>query len=291
MIFKGCATALITPFTDKGVDYTAFEEQIEYQIANGISALVVCGTTGEPSTMTKEEKKSVIEACVKTTNKRVPVIAGTGTNCTAESVDLSVEAQRLGVDALLTVTPYYNKCTQNGLVAHFSEIAKVVDLPIMLYNVPPRTNVNIMPETYQKLSLIPNIDSAKEASGDMAHITRCYNAAKSKLNFYSGDDTLTIPILELGGLGLVSVASNLMPKQISAVCGLFFEGKVEEAKKLHEKYMQLIKLLFCEVNPIPVKTAINLAGRKGGKLRLPLTPMEEENVEKLYNEMARLDIV
>lgn len=291
MIFKGCATALITPFCAEGVDFDAYARLIDFQIHSGINALVVLGTTGEPATMTAAERLATVEFAVKHIAKRVPVIAGSGTNCTATAIERSLAYQAAGADALLLVTPYYNKCTQNGLVAHFEAIAKSVDLPIMLYNVPGRTGMNIAPETYVKLAKIKNIAAVKEACGIIDMITETAALTHGALDLYSGDDANVLPVMALGGYGLVSVASNIIPAQMSALCTACLKNDYAEAEKIAFRYNKLCKLLFSEVNPIPVKYAASKMGLCENILRLPLTPIEQQNADKLDAELASLGII
>ncbi|MDR0856488.1 MAG: 4-hydroxy-tetrahydrodipicolinate synthase [Clostridiales bacterium] len=277
MIFQGAATALITPFSDGRVDTKALARLVNLQIAANIAALVVCGTTGEPCTMTEDERARVLDTVLRTADGRVPVIAGTGTNCTATTVEASRAAERAGADALLLVTPYYNKCTQKGLLAHYSAVAAAVRLPIVVYNVPARTGVNILPETYAALAHVPNIAAVKEASGNLPHIGEVAKAIAGRLTLYSGDDGLTHDILRLGGQGIISVASNVLPRCVSRVCALYFEGKLNEAAALHAQLQAVYRALFIEVNPIPVKAAAAHLGLCADELRLPLTEIEPGN--------------
>jgi 4-hydroxy-tetrahydrodipicolinate synthase len=291
MIFKGCATALITPFNETGIDFDAFGRQIDYQIENGVSALVVCGTTGEPSTMPQTEKDSAIRFVVEHTKKRVPVIAGTGTNCTSETVKNSLVAESMGADAIMLVTPYYNRCNKRGLLAHFGEVDKASKLPIMIYNVPSRTCVDIIPSFYPELLKMKRIVAIKEACGDNKQIREISKIIKGKMTLYSGDDGNALSVLEMGGAGVVSVLSNIAPSVVSRICELFFAGEIAEAKKLHTEHKALIKLLFADISPIPVKTAVNLQNRNGGLLRLPLLEMEAEDTALLKTEMQRMGLV
>ena len=289
-LFRGVATALVTPFSEDGtkVDYEAFEKLIDNQIQNGVSALVFLGTTGEPATMTQEECDEVIKFAVGYVNHRVPVIAGAGGNNTRVAVEKSKRYEAFGVDALLHVTPYYNKATQNGLVAHFTQIANSTNLPIILYNVPGRTGVNLLPATLKTLSTIPNIVAVKEASGNIEQITEILRICGDDLPVYSGDDGLTYSVLALGGIGVISVASNVAPKKMSQICSSFFCGDIKKSREIQFELLPLIKTLFVEVNPIPVKAALSHLGIISPTLRLPLTPMSEENKQKLINEINLL---
>jgi len=289
-IFEGMATAIITPITENGIDYDAFGRLIDWQIDEGIDGLVVCGTTGESSTLTDEEHREAIEFAVKKVNGRVPVIAGTGSNDTAYALDLTKFACSVGVDGVLVVTPYYNKATQKGLIKLFTEIADVSTVPVILYNVPSRTGVNITPETVSVLAEHPNINAIKEASGNISQIAEVAALCGDKINIYSGNDDQVIPIMSLGGKGCISVLSNLLPKESSAMCKKFTSGDTKGACADQLKYLHLINALFCEVNPIPVKAAMAKMGFCEDYLRLPLTPMEDANREKLFNEMRNVGI-
>lgn len=285
-IFKGVATALITPMKENGeVDYEAFGRLIDWQIEQGINALVVCGTTGECATLDDNEHKEVIKFCVDRTAKRVPVIAGTGGNDTAYAIKLSKYAKEVGADACLLVTPYYNKATQKGLVKMFGEIAQSVDLPMIVYNVPSRTGVNIEPQTYVELAKFKNIRGIKEASGNISKAVETMSLIGDALDMYSGNDDQVVPFMSIGAKGVISVLSNLLPKQTVEMCDLFFEGKVKESAKMQLKYKALIDALFCEVNPIPVKSAMWKMGYGSEFLRSPLTVMEKEHKEKLFKLM------
>jgi len=288
MLFKGCATALITPFTKDGIDFEAYGRIIDGQINAGISALVTCGTTGEPATMTDIERRAVIEFAISRAAGHIPVIAGTGTNCTATTIERSIDAEKLGADALLIVTPYYNKCTQKGLIAHFAAIVEAVTLPIIIYNVPSRTGFNVLPETYAELAEIKNIAAIKEACGNLDLIAKTADLTRGKLDLYSGDDGLTYDIYRLGGVGVVSVASNVIPAEMVELCSFAETGKMREAEALQTKLQPLIKALFCEVNPIPVKAAAHMLGMCENILRLPLTPIEDGHLEELKAEMKAL---
>lgn len=286
-IFKGMATAMVTPMTPEGVDYEALGRFIDFQLASGINALVAVGTTGESATLTPEERKKVISFTIDRVAGRVPVIAGTGTNNTLHAIDYSVSAAQAGADALLVVTPYYNKATQNGLIAHFTAIADKVDKPIILYNVPSRTGCNLLPATVEKLADHPNIAAIKEASGNMSQVVELFARCGDKIDVYSGEDGLTVPMLAMGGKGTISVLSNVVPKGAVEMTDAFFAGDVKKAAALQCKYLDLINLLFCEVNPIPAKAAVSAMGYGKEYIRLPLTPMEEANRVKLLAEMRR----
>ncbi len=290
-IFRGAATALATPLNEKGVDYDSLQRLIEFQIQGGISALVIVGTTGEGSTLSDEEHRDVISFAVKTAAGRVPVIAGTGSNDTQYAIALSQHACEVGADALLVVTPYYNKATQEGLVAHFTKIADAVSKPIILYNVPSRTGCNIKPETAARLADHPRIVGIKEASGDLSQIATLAHLCGDKMDIYSGNDDQILPVLSLGGVGVISVLSNLLPGQTEAICQKFFQGDIQGSKELQLRYLPLIHDLFCEVNPIPVKAALAAMGYGENYLRLPLTPMEEKNRIHLIEEMKKQGIL
>lgn len=293
-IFTGAGVAIVTPFHEDGsVNYEAFAEQIELQIAGGTDAIIVCGTTGESSTLTHEEHLDVIRYCVKQVNKRIPVIAGTGSNCTETAVYLSQEAEKAGVDGLLVVTPYYNKCTQKGLYEHFKIVAESVSLPIILYNIPGRTGgVLIQPETVVSLCRnVKNIVGVKDATGNISGVAKVLQLADGDVDLYSGNDDQIVPILSLGGKGVISVLSNVAPRQTHDICQLYFDGKVKESAALQLKALPVITGLFCEVNPIPVKKAMNLMGLNAGPLRRPLTEMEEEHAAKLADAMKAFGIL
>ena len=286
-IFKGMATAMVTPMTQEGVDYEALGRFIDFQLASGINALVAVGTTGESATLTPEERKKVISFTIDRVAGRVPVIAGTGTNNTLHAIDYSVSATQAGADALLVVTPYYNKATQNGLIAHFTAIADRVDKPIILYNVPSRTGCNLLPATVEKLAEHPNVAAIKEASGNMSQVVELFARCGEKIDVYSGEDGLTVPMLAMGGMGTISVLSNVIPKGAVEMTDAFFAGDLQKAAALQCRYLDLINLLFCEVNPIPAKAAISAMGYGKEFIRLPLTPMEEGNRAKLLAEMRK----
>lgn len=291
-IFTGAGLALITPMNEDGsICYEEMEKIINDQIANETDAIVVCGTTGEASTMTHEEHVETIRACVEMVKKRVPVIAGTGSNCTETAVYLSKEAGKAGADGLLLVSPYYNKATQNGLKKHFTEIAKSVDLPILLYNIQGRTGVNIAPQTIADLvKEVDNIVGVKEASGDLSQIATIFSLTQGDIDVYSGNDDQIVPIVALGGKGVISVLSHVAPKETHDMVMKLLEGDVKTAAKLQVKYIPLIHALFSEVNPIPVKAAMNMIGYHAGPLRMPLTEMEEAHKEILKQEMLNVGI-
>lgn len=292
-IFKGAGVAIVTPFTeDYQVNFDKLGELIDFQIENGTDAIIICGTTGESSTLTHEEHLDCIQFAIKKTNKRVPVIAGTGSNCTETAVYLSKEAQKAGADGLLLVTPYYNKATQNGLKEHFTIIANSVEIPIVLYNVPSRTGCNILPETAVSLAKnVKNIVAIKEASGDISQIAKLAYLADGVLDIYSGNDDQIVPILSLGGIGVISVLSNIAPKKTHDIVENYLNGNVKQSTKLQLEAIPLAKALFSEVNPIPVKAALNMMGFQVGNLRRPLTPMEEKNKEKLKKVMQEYGIL
>ncbi|MDE6411030.1 MAG: 4-hydroxy-tetrahydrodipicolinate synthase [Clostridia bacterium] len=278
---RGTATALITPFTERGVNFDALEKLIRYQIENGTDALVVLGTTGEPATMTEDEKESVISFAVKQAKGKCKIIVGTGSNCTEKAVLASQKAEAIGADGVLAVTPYYNKCTQKGLVAYYKAIASAVKIPVIAYNVPSRTGVNILPETMKEIAEIPNIAGIKEASGNMAQVMETARLIRGKCDLYSGEDILNFPILAAGGVAVISVVSNLLPKEIKTLTQLIFKGDYKNALILSEKLLPVAKACFTEVNPIPVKAGANLMGFHAGAPRAPLSECEAENVEKL----------
>ncbi len=280
-IFKGAGVAIITPFTEDGINFDELGRVIEDQIAGGTDAIIITGTTGESATMTDEEHKAAIKYTVEKVAGRIPVIAGTGSNETAYAVQLSQYAEQVGADALLVVTPYYNKCTQKGLVKHFTTIADAVGIPLILYNVPSRTGVNIQLSTYVELAKHPRIVAVKEASGDLSAIAKIRHACGDELAIYSGNDDQIVPILSLGGYGVISVLSNVAPKMAHDICQNYFDGNVKEAADMQIKAIDLISALFCEVNPIPVKVAMRMLGYAAGPLRLPLTEMEPAHEEQL----------
>ena len=286
-IFRGAATALVTPLTAQGIDYPQLGRLIDWQIESGIDALVICGTTGEGSTLTDQEHRSAIAYAVERAAGRVPVIAGTGSNDTAYAIELTRFACEVGADACLVVTPYYNKATQNGLVAMYNAIADASTKPLILYNVPSRTGVGIQPAIYLKLAEHPNIAAIKEANGNISAIVETRALVGDQLDIYSGNDDEIVPILSMGGLGVISVLSNLLPKETSQICHKFFAGDVAGAAKMQCQYLPLIRALFSEVNPIPVKAAMAAMGFCEDYLRLPLTPMEDAHRQVLLAEMRR----
>ena len=290
IIFKGCGTAIVTPFTENGVNFEEFKKMIEFQISEGVDSIIVCGTTGESSTMTTEEKKETIKFAVDVANKRVPIIAGTGGNCTKSAIEMSKYAQSVGADAVLVVTPYYNKTTQEGLISHYKAIAKSLTIPIILYNVPSRTGLNITPATCLELSKINNIVAIKEASGNISQVAEIANLCKNNLAIYSGNDDQILPILSLGGLGVISVLSNVIPKDVHNMVENFLNGNIKEATKLQLDTLKLTSALFSEVNPIPVKAACNMMGFNSGIPRLPLIEMSESGKENLKNEMINYGV-
>jgi len=290
-VFTGAATAIVTPMkADKTVDYEAFKKLIEWQIEQGIDAIVAAGTTGEGSTLTDEEHRQVIKFTVDTVNKRVPVIAGTGSNDIAYAIDLTKFACEAGADAMLVVTPYYNKATQKGLIESFTAIADVSTKPVILYNVPSRTGCNLLPESCAVLAEHKNIVAIKEASGNLSQIAKLASLTKGKLDIYSGNDDQIVPVMSLGGKGVISVLSNILPKETSQMCHLYLNGKVTQSLDMQLEYIELIDALFCEVNPIPVKAATAKMGFGENVLRLPLTSMEEQNKAKLFELMKKAGI-
>nr|WP_321026724.1 4-hydroxy-tetrahydrodipicolinate synthase [Clostridium neonatale] len=290
-IFTGAAVAIVTPFNENGINFEELKRLIDFNIDNGTDAIVIAGTTGESSTMSDEEHKEAIRFTVEYVNKRIPVIAGTGSNDTAYAVELSKYAESVGVDGILVVTPYYNKATQSGLVKHFTYIADRVNVPMILYNVPSRTGVNILPETYVELAKHPRIVATKEASGDLSQVAKIKALCGDNLDIYSGNDDQIVPILSLGGKGVISVLSNVMPKEAHEICSLYFEGKIEESAKMQTDYLELINNLFIEVNPIPVKTALGLMGYNVGNLRMPLFAMEGKNLETLKDSLKEYGLI
>lgn len=292
-IFRGAGVAIVTPMYDNGaVDYETFARLIEFQIANGTDAIIVCGTTGEASTLSHEEHLEVIRYCVEKVAGRIPVIAGTGSNCTETAIYLSKEAETIGVDGLLLVSPYYNKATQGGLYAHFKAVADSVKLPILLYNVPSRTGCNIVPDTVVRLCRdVDNIVGVKEASGNISQIASLAAMAEGCVDIYSGNDDQIVPIMALGGLGVISVLSNVAPTQTHEICQKFLDGDVEGSLRMQLEAIELCNALFCEVNPIPVKKALNLMGIGTGAMRMPLSPMEPANVKRLENAMKAYGIL
>lgn len=291
-VFKGAATALVTPMNSDGsVNYACLELLVKDQINKGIPALVICGTTGEKSTLRYEEHLKVIEVATKSVNKKIPVIAGTGSNDTVYSVELCNDAEKLGADAFLMVTPYYNKTSQAGLIAHYNYIADRVGKPIILYNVPSRTGIDIEPETYKELSRHPNIIATKEASGNLTKVAKTKYLCGDDLDIYSGNDDQVIPIMSLGGIGVISVVSNILPKETNDMCLKYLEGYTESAREMQIKYMGLISALFSDVNPIPIKAAMNLLGLNVGPCRLPLYPLSYQKLEYLKQKLIECNLL
>lgn len=292
-VFKGAGVAIVTPFhKDGSINFESFAELIEFQIQNGTDAIIVCGTTGEASTMTHEEHLSAIEFCVKQVAGRVPVVAGTGSNCTETAIYLSQHAEQMGADGLLVVSPYYNKATQNGLYTHFKAIADSVKIPVILYNIQGRTGVNITPDTIVRLWRdVENIVGVKEASGNISQIAKIMQLSDGGIDLYSGNDDQIVPILSLGGKGVISVLSNVAPYETHRMCQLYFDGDVVESAKEQLRAIPLCDALFCEVNPIPVKAALNMMGKEAGPLRLPLTEMEDAHKEVLRKAMTEYGIL
>ncbi|MGN0351711.1 MAG: 4-hydroxy-tetrahydrodipicolinate synthase [Roseburia sp.] len=286
-IFKGAGVAIVTPMkNNEDVNYDKLEELIEFQIAEGTDCIIIAGTTGESSTLTMEEHKEVIEAAVRFTKHRVPVVAGTGSNCTRTAIQLSNEAEEAGVDGLLIVTPYYNKATQAGLISHYTQIAESTKLPIIMYNVPGRTGCNLLPETVASLyKNVENIVGLKEATGNVAQASKTMYLTDGKLDLYSGEDGLVVPLMAIGAIGVISVWSNIAPKNVHDMCMSYLNGDVATAMKLQREALPLVDALFSEVNPIPVKKALNLMGLEAGPVRSPLTEMSEENAAKMLKIM------
>ena len=286
-IFKGAGVAIVTPMkNNEDVNYDKLEELIEFQIAEGTDCIIIAGTTGESSTLTMEEHREVIEAAVRFTRHRVPVVAGTGSKCTRTAIQLSKEAEEAGVDGLLIVTPYYNKATQTGLVSHYTQIAEATKLPIIMYNVPGRTGCNLLPETVATLyQNVENIVGLKEATGNLAQASKTMYLTDGKLDLYSGEDGLVVPLMSIGAVGVISVWSNVAPKNVHDMCMSYFNGDLEKAMKLQREALPLVDALFSEVNPIPVKKALNLMGMEVGPVRSPLTEMSEENAAKMAQIM------
>ena len=290
-IFKGSGVAIITPFNENGIDYEKLRELLEWHIKESTDAIVICGTTGEATTMTEQEKKDAIKFTVDVVNKRIPVIAGTGGNNTKTSIEMSLYAESVGVDGLLVITPYYNKTNAEGLIMHFKAINDAVKTPIILYNVPSRTNMNITPQTLLKLTGLNNVVAIKEASGDMSQIAKMKALCGDKIDIYSGNDDQIVPIMSLGGIGVISVAANIIPKTMHEMCQFYLDGNCSDATTLQLKYLNLINDLFIETNPIPVKTAMNIMGMNVGKLRLPLYKMDTKNEETLVNTLKKYNLV
>lgn len=291
-IFKGAGVALVTPMNKDGsVNYETLEQLIEFQIKNGTDAIITCGTTGESATLSPEEKRKVIKFTIEKTAKRIPVIAGTGCNNTQAALMSSLEAQELGADGLLIVTPYYNKTSQSGLIKHYTYIADRVHIPIILYNVPSRTGVNINPETCAELAKHPNICAIKEASGDISQVAKIKNLCGDNLDIYSGNDDQIVPLLSLGGIGVISVFSNICPRECHLLVKEYLEENTKIASKMQIKYLELMNAMFCDVNPIPVKEALNMMGYNCGGCRMPLDILSEENCKKLENTMKKFSLI
>lgn len=292
-IFKGAGVAIATPFkSDGAVDYQEFDRLIEFQIENGTDAIIVCGTTGESSTMSEEEHIEVVKHCIKRVAHRVPVIAGAGSNATETAVKLSKEAEEYGADAVLSVTPYYNKATQDGLVRHYSAVSEAIHIPIILYNVPGRTNCNILPETVARMvKETEHVRAIKDATGDLAQCAMMMKLAGDELEVYAGNDDVIVPTMALGGLGVISVLSNIAPRQTHDMCEACFAGDYAKAAQMQKDAMPLIKALFCEVNPIPVKKGLSYIGYQSTSLRLPLTDMTEKNAEHLKKTMQEYGLL
>lgn len=291
LIFKGCGTAIVTPFTEDGVNFEEFGKLIENQIENKIDAIIVCGTTGESATMTEQERKETIKYAIEKVAKRTKVVVGTGSNNTKSAIEMSKFAEEAGADALLVVTPYYNKTTQKGLIMHYTAIAEAVKLPIIMYSVPSRTGVNIAPETCKELAKIENIVAIKEASGNISQVAKIASLCGDNLAIYSGNDDQIIPVLSLGGKGVISVLSNIMPKYTHDMCYKYFEGNVSEALKMQLDVIDLCDALFSEVNPIPAKYALNLMGYNFGKPRMPLIELSDLNKEILKQVMGKHKLI
>jgi 4-hydroxy-tetrahydrodipicolinate synthase len=290
-LFTGSCVAMVTPFTENGVNFNALGKAIDFQINQGTDALLACGTTGEPTTMTQQEKRDVIRFTVEKAGGRLPVLAGVGGNCTAEVIRASVEAEELGADGLLAVNPYYNKTNAKGLIAHFRSVSDAVSIPIIIYNVPSRTSYNISPQAMLELSKIKNVQAIKEASGDIAQVLEMFRLCGDIIDIYSGNDDMVVPLLAAGGKGVISVVANIAPADTHEMVSTFLNGNREEALSLQLKLLPLIHALFCEVNPIPVKTAMNLMGFDMGPLRLPLTDMEDANLTILKQRMKEYGLL
>jgi len=292
-IFTGSGVAIVTPMKENGeVNFEKLEELVNFHVENGTDSIIICGTTGESATLTEKEHSEVIKACIQYVNKRIPVIAGTGSNCTRTAIELSVAAEKDGADGLLLVTPYYNKATQDGLKQHFKAIADAVKIPVIMYNVPSRTGCNMTPETIAELfEEVDNIVGVKEASGDISQVAKIMELTDGKIDLYSGNDDQIVPVMSLGGKGVISVVANILPKETHDIVAKYLEGDVKESLALQMKYFSLIKDLFIEVNPIPVKKAMNLMGMNVGSLRLPLTEMSEGKAAILEAEMKKVGIL
>ncbi len=290
-LFNGCGVAMITPFTKDGVNFDETGKIIDHLIAGGVNALFVLGTTGEPSTMTSDEKEKMLEYTIAKVAKRIPVFAGSGGNNTANSIEFSKRCESIGADGLLVVTPYYNKCTQNGVVAHYGAISDAVNIPIVAYNVPTRTGFNIAPATAVKIAEHKNVVALKEASGDIDQVLDVASAIRGKLDFYSGDDSLTVPAMSIGAKGVISVAGNVVPDKMATMTELCKKGDFAKASEIHFELAPLMKALFCEVNPIPVKKAMELIGFNVGIPRMPLSEMEKPNADKMATILKSLNLI
>ncbi|MBU5488750.1 4-hydroxy-tetrahydrodipicolinate synthase [Clostridium sp. MSJ-8] len=290
-IFEGSGVALITPFTDEGVDYNKLEKLLNWHVENHTDAILICGTTGEATTMTLEEKKKTIKFTVDIINKRIPVIAGTGSNNTQDAINMSKYAESVGVDAVLVITPYYNKTNKLGLFKHFEAINNAINIPIMLYNVPSRTNVNITPDILGKIATLSNVKAIKEASGDFSQIAKMMASYKDQIDFYSGNDDSIVPFISIGGKGVISVLANIIPNTVHDMTKAALNGDYKKAQSLQLDYLKLANNLFIETNPIPVKTALNLMGKKVGPLRLPLYEMDSKNEEILKNTLKDYNLI
>ncbi len=291
-LFKGSGVAIVTPMMDDGsVNYDELDRLIEFQIKNSTDAIVICGTTGEASTLNDSEHMDVIGRCVKTVNGRVPVVAGTGANDTRHAIELSKGAQQCGADGLLQVTPYYNKTSQRGLIRHFTAVADSTDLPVILYNVPSRTGMTIAVDTYVELAKHPKICATKEASSDISHITNVVAACGDNLALYSGNDDQVVPLMSLGGYGVISVLANIVPQEMHDLCSLYFEGKTKESLDIQLKYMRLNNAMFCDVNPIPVKAALNMMGYAAGPCRGPLADLGDAEKARVQAELKAVGLI
>lgn len=291
-IFKGSGVAIVTPFCENGVNFEKLEELIEWHIENNTDAIIICGTTGESSTMTETERKETIKFTVEKVHGRIPVIAGTGSNNTSATIELSKWAKSIGVDGLLLITPYYNKTTQKGIIEHFKAINDNVNIPMILYNVPGRTGLNLLPETLVKIcELCSNIVAIKEASGDLSQIIKIKALLKDRIDIYSGNDDQIIPILSIGGIGVISVLANIMPKEVHNMCEFYLKGEIQKALEIQLDTLSLTNSLFIETNPIPIKTAMNLMGIDVGELRLPLCNMDENNLKLLKKELLNHNLI
>ena len=288
MLFKGSGVALVTPFNDKGIDFDALDKLIEWHITEGTDAIIVGGTTGEASTLSKDERAQLFTHTVNKVARRIPVVAGTGSNDTMSAVDYSIQAEKCGVDGLLIVTPYYNKCTQKGLIAHYTKIAEAVNIPIILYNVPSRTGLNMLPETVKILSEVQNIVAIKEASADITQIVELFRVVDPSFAIYSGNDDHIFPLLALGAAGVISTVANIIPKLTHELCESFWNGNHSTSKDIQYRINPLVKSVFAEVNPIPVKAGVNLLGFNVGEVRLPLTPAEDKTVDAISMHLKQL---